>query len=359
MLSLYLDFLQYSIDSASFETEHFSSMDWQGLYNFARKHSLQGVLFAGVEKISKKINIPRDMLLRWLGDSVSIKQRNRILNQEAVTLTKQLEKDGFHCCILKGQGVAMLYPDPYVRTGGDIDVWMIPKDGKNARKSILDYLEQEGQKAGLCYLHATLPSKNNVAVEYHFYPSFSYSPCINKKLQNYFNSHTQFNRVTLPDDVGEISVPSLEFNLIFMLHHVYRHLFAEGIGLRQIIDYYYLLMQERTNPADIENNLKELGLLKFARAFMWVMKEVCALPEERMLVSPDAVEGQFVLEEILQSGNFGHTDVRFGTNANSRWGRMQRKVRRNFHLMSRYPSEALWQLPFLVWETLAIKLVHR
>jgi len=359
MLSLYLDFLQYSIDSASFETEHFSSMDWQGLYNFARKHSLQGVLFAGVEKISKKINIPRDMLLRWLGDSVSIKQRNRILNQEAVTLTKQLEKDGFHCCILKGQGVAMLYPDPYVRTGGDIDVWMIPKDGKNARKSILDYLEQEGQKAGLCYLHATLPSKNNVAVEYHFYPSFSYSPCINKKLQNYFNSHTQFNRVTLPDDVGEISVPSLEFNLVFMLHHVYRHLFAEGIGLRQIIDYYYLLMQEKTNPAYMEKTLKELGLLKFAHAFMWVMKEVCALPEERMLVSPDAVEGQFVLGEILQSGNFGHTDVRFGINANTRWGRMQRKVRRNFHLMSRYPSEAFWQLPFLVWETLAIKLAHR
>lgn len=156
-----------------------------------------------------------------------------------------------------------------------------------------------------------------------------------------------------------ISVPSLEFNLIFMLHHVYRHLFAEGIGLRQIIDYYYLLMQERTNPTDIGKTLKELGLLKFARAFMWIMKEVCALPEERMLVSPDAVEGQFVLGEILQSGNFGHTDVRFGINANTRWGRMQRKVRRNFHLMSRYPSEALWHLPFFVWETLAIKMMHR
>lgn len=359
MSSLYLDFLQYSIDFASFKAEHFSSMDWQGLYDFARKHSLQGVLFTGIERISKKIDVQRDIYLKCLGDSVSIKHRNRILNKEAVALNKQLEKDGFHCYILKGQGVAMLYPDPFVRTGGDIDVWIIPKGGKNARKSIINYLERDGQKTGLCYLHATLPPKNNIAVEYHFYPSFSYSPCVNKKLQNYFNKHARFNRIALPDDVGEISVPSLEFNLIFMLHHVYRHLFAEGIGLRQIIDYYYLLMQERTNPADIENNLKELGLLKFARAFMWVMKEVCALPEERMLVSPDAVEGQFVLEEILQSGNFGHTDVRFGTNANSRWGRMQRKVRRNFHLMSRYPSEALWQLPFLVWETLAIKLVHR
>ncbi len=359
MTSLYFDFLQYSIDAVPFEAEHFSSMDWQGLYDFARKHSLQGVLFTGIERISKKIDVQRDIYLKCLGDSVSIKHRNRILNKEAVALNKQLEKDGFHCCILKGQGVAMLYPDPFVRTGGDIDVWIIPKGGKNARKSIINYLERDGQKTGLCYLHATLPPKNNIAVEYHFYPSFSYSPCVNKKLQNYFNKHARFNRIALPDDVGEISVPSLEFNLIFMLHHVYRHLFAEGIGLRQIIDYYYLLMQERTNPADIENNLKELGLLKFARAFMWVMKEVCALPEERMLVSPDAVEGQFVLEEILQSGNFGHTDVRFGTNANSRWGRMQRKVRRNFHLMSRYPSEALWQLPFLVWETLAIKLVHR
>lgn len=359
MSSLYLDFLQYSIDSAPFEAEYFSSVDWQGLYDFAKKHSLQGVLFTGVERISKEIDIPRDIIFSWLGDSVSIKQRNRILNQEALILSKQLENDGFYCCILKGQGVAMLYPDPYVRTGGDIDVWMIPKDGKNARKSIVNYLERDGQKTGLCYLHATLPPKNNVAVEYHFYPSFSYSPFLNKKLQDYFNKNTQFNKISLPDDVGEISVPSREFNLVFMLHHVYRHPFAEGIGLRQIIDYYYLLMEDVPNPADIEKTLKELGLLKFARAFMWVMKEVCALPEKQMLVAPDVVEGRFVLEEILQSGNFGHTDMRFGTYTNSRWRRMLKKIRRNFHLMSRYSSEALWHLPFIVWETLAIKMMHR
>jgi hypothetical protein len=105
--SLYLDFLQYSIDSAPFEAEYFSSVDWQGLYDFAKKHSLQGVLFTGVERISKEIDIPRDIIFSWLGDSVSIKQRNRILNQEALILSKQLENDGFYCCILKGREVGL------------------------------------------------------------------------------------------------------------------------------------------------------------------------------------------------------------------------------------------------------------
>ena len=36
-------------------------------------------------------------------------------------------------------------------------------------------------------------------------------------------------------------IPTVEFNIIFQLTHIYSHLMNEGIGLRQLVDYYYVL----------------------------------------------------------------------------------------------------------------------
>lgn len=359
MQNSYFDFLKYSLGSASFEAGHFAALDWNGLYDFAKRHSLTAVLFQGIERIAKSVDIPRETYLDWLGESVFIKQRNRILNRESVSLCSRLVGDGFKCCILKGQGVAMLYPDPFTRMGGDIDVWIIPKDVRNARKSILDYLERDGLKVGLCYLHASVPEKNSVSVEYHFNPSFSYAPGANRRLQKYFIDKADIREAAIPEGVGTIFVPSNEFNLVFMLQHIYRHLFAEGIGLRQIVDYYYLLMKEQQAPDTLEATLKNLGLLRFSKGLMWVLQEVCALPTEKMIVAQDESEGRFLLDEILASGNFGNSDLRFGSTPKSRLARGLRKIRRGYHMIAHYPNEVLWQLPFVVWETFAIKIAHK
>lgn len=49
------------------------------------------------------------------------------------------------------------------------------------------------------------------------------------------------NVVILPDGFGEITVPTLSFNVIYILSHLYRHVFTEGIGLRQLLDYYFVI----------------------------------------------------------------------------------------------------------------------
>ena len=47
--------------------------------------------------------------------------------------------------------------------------------------------------------------------------------------------------MSLPDDAGEIAVPTTAFNTIYQLCHLYHHFFDEGIGMRQIIDYYFVV----------------------------------------------------------------------------------------------------------------------
>ena len=152
------------------------------------------------------------------------------------------------------------------------------------------------------------------------------------------------NVVTLPDGYGEITVPTMSFNVIYILSHLYRHIFTEGIGLRQLLDYYFVLVksEERRvkNLTALQRELKYLGLWKFAGAVMYVLHE-----------------GRFLLAEIMQGGNFGQYDTRLGSKENE--GKLHRYLRmslRNLRFVKHYPTEALSEPLFRTWFALWKKI---
>ena len=162
------------------------------------------------------------------------------------------------------------------------------------------------------------------------------------------------NVVTLPDGYGEITVPTMSFNVIYILSHLYRHVFTEGIGLRQLIDYYFVLVksEERRvkNLTALQRELKYLGLWKFAGAVMYVLHEALGLPEAKMIAPIDVNEGRFLLAEIMQGGNFGQYDTRLGSKENE--GKLHRYLRmslRNLRFAKYYPTEALSEPLFRTW----------
>jgi len=182
------------------------------------------------------------------------------------------------------------------------------------------------------------------------------------------------NMVTLPDGYGEISVPTVNFNVIYILSHLYRHVFTEGIGLRQLLDYYYVLTSsnvkhdilsgkpnnESLNPPsifDIQDTLHHLGLWKFARAVMYVLHEVFGLPVEKMVAPVDEKEGKFLLSEIMRGGNFGQYDTRFGSKEDeSKLHRYLRMNLRSLGFVKHYPTEALSEPLFRTWFAVSKKI---
>ena len=60
------------------------------------------------------------------------------------------------------------------------------------------------------------------------------------------------------------------------------------------------------------------------------------LPSEYLIVEPNLKEGEFLLKEVLLTGNFGHADER---TANGH--RLSGKRYRLGHLLA-YPSEVFW-----------------
>lgn len=237
-----------------------------------------------------------------------------------------------------------------MRMSGDIDVWV---DG--TPRQVIAYIRKLSPKDKVCYHHIDFSRVKKVPVEVHYRPSFMNNLVANARLQRFFKDEAdrQFtNRVSLPDGMGEICVPTPAFNRIYQMSHISNHFFHEGIGLRQLVDYYLVLMQGFT--ADEKRNderlLRQCGLLKMARAVMYVLHEVLGLDEQHMIVSVDKKRGKKLLDEILAGGNFGKYDERIGNNVNA--GGVQKNIQRiyrDLRMAMLFPSESLWEPVFRLY----------
>ena len=223
-----------------------AGMDWQELYSFASKQALLGLCFKGIERLGKEYPeelkqnpIGRELLMTWMGKAQQIRRQNMKVNAVAGKLFSMLREDGMRCCVLKGQGNALMYPNPYSRTPGDIDVWV-----NASRERIMEYASKKfvlGEDIRLQHLETSL---DGVPVELHFFPCSMNNPLYNARLQKWFKRNADLqcsNVVSLPDGIGEIAIPTTAFNVVYQLTHLYHHFFDEGIGMRQIIDYYYVV----------------------------------------------------------------------------------------------------------------------
>ena len=221
-----------------------AGMDWQELYSFASKQALLGLCFEGIERLGKehpeelKQNpIGRELLMTWMGKAQQIRRQNVKVNAVASKLFAMLRVDGMRCCVLKGQGNALMYPNPYSRTPGDIDVWI-----DASRERIMEYAQKKFELGDDIRLQHLETSLDGVPVELHFFPCSMNNPIYHARLQKWFKRNADLqcsNVVGLPDGAGDVAVPTTAFNVVYQLTHLYHHFFDEGIGMRQIIDYYY------------------------------------------------------------------------------------------------------------------------
>lgn len=371
---IFFDFLRFSIGSAKEIPDSLKEVDWKELYAIAKKQALLGVLFHGIRRLPKELAPEQKLLMQWMVMAEQIRKQNIRLFQDSVKVCQNFENEGFANCILKGQGNALLYPDPYIRTPGDIDIYL-----SGGRRKIMKYVDQVCPNQVMRYHHVDFPVMKT-AIEVHFTPSYMFFPIHNSRMQKWFEEvmGEQCNhRVSLPDGYGEIHVPHVSFNIIYILSHLYRHIFTEGIGLRQLLDYYFVLVKwhtDLTNLTDsnksfpqmtqintdldtLRHELKYLGLWKFAQAVMFVMKEVFGLSEDRMIVPMDEREGRFLLDEIMRGGNFGQYDDRMGSKVGeSKIHRYFRMNLRNLRFVKHYPTEALSEPLFRTWFALWKKI---
>ena len=350
-------FLRYCLCSKESMSKIVASMDWQELYSFASKQALLGLCFDGIERLGKEYpeelkrnQIGRELLITWMGKAQQIRKQNRKVNAVAGKLFSMLREDGLRCCVLKGQGNALMYPNPYSRTPGDIDVWI-----DASRERISEYASKKFELGDDIRLQHLETSLDGVPVELHFFPCSMNNPIYHARLQKWFrrNADLQCSHIVgLPDGAGNIAIPTSAFNVVYQLTHLYHHFFDEGIGMRQIIDYYYVVNNDELLVIrdTLQRELKHLGLWKFAGAVMYVLHEALGLSEEKMIAPMDEKRGELLLAEILEGGNFGRHFTKYGGFTHQSMEKKYfLKIWRNMHFVRFYPAEALSEPIFRTW----------
>lgn len=346
---LFFELIKVALTERSSLTRIYSDEEWREVYHIAMNQCLTGVLLEGINKLDAEQKPYFKLKMEWILNVEQIRKSNTILNNKIAELNEILQADGHRMCVLKGQGVAMYYPDPMVRCAGDIDVWL-----EGSRKSIVKYVRSRFPNEEIVYHHAEFPIFKDVSVEVHFTPSWMYSMLHNKRMQRMFRTMAQEqfeNRVVLPFTHVPVAVAGREFNLIFLLSHIYRHLFSEGIGMRQFVDYYYVARQckDEEQRARTRSRLKELGMMRFASAVMYILKEVFGLEDDFLITPVDEKEGKFLLDEVMRAGNFGMCDP---IDTSTRYRKWCATMRRNRRFLMRYPSEVVWNPVFRIGQAL-------
>lgn len=372
LTSLFFELIRVAIGTQANLTRLPSVDEWDELFEMATKHSLVGVTFIGLQRLGADaddgfatIGMSEDTYLAWLEAVARIKIQNETVDEQCLRLQKMILKAGFASSILKGQAVGSYYKDGlcFFRQSGDIDALLWPLEGEDRhlanvslserRKEIIRFGRRLTPNAKAFYHHVDVDVFTDTAVELHYTPSWFFCPWTNRKFQKWVKE----NRDELFCDVNGMIMPSVEFNLVYILTHIYQHLFQEGVGLRQLMDYYFVLKTLSNSPSkgeDITHTIESLCMKRFAGGVMWIMQHVFGMSDDLLLFAPDAKEGAFLLNEVMQAGNFGKYDERINRDKGSSAFQLYiRHMKRNLTFLTHYPTEVIcapfWKLWHMGW----------
>lgn len=428
--NLFFELLRVAIGTEGALSRVPSPQEWKALYDMAKKQSLVGICFAGLQRLGadadsgfSKLGLTEMQYLTWMGMAAKIQQRNEVVNRQCVELCQGMEKEGFRACVLKGQGTAALYRAYdndneseegrrsgessksqtegaiglcHLRQSGDIDVWVMPQDVRaisESRKRVNELVHRYFPDEEGAFMHIGFPVYKATEVEVHYVPTMDGRPKVNKRFERMFEEQQDacFGNV---NTLG-FAVPVADVNVLFNLHHIKRHFINEGIGLRHVLDLYFVLKALGCENSDHGENLRqridELGMKKFFSGMLWVMQEVLfndndeddenlaskencnqnaqtsrsvgtnACLCKNLKIEPDERLGRFILQEIMQGGNFGHHDERLkGVNEMGFWKRWKQFLSVSFVRARYFPADVFWSYVFRaqigVWRKTGVEL---
>ena len=346
-MALFFELLQVALGNRDRLSQIPSDEEWSDLYDESERQAVTGILLQGIDRLPLEQRPARVFLLQWIGVGQMIERQNRLLDERCVELLGMLKKDGLYGTILKGQGIAQLYDKELrsLRQSGDIDVYV-----DCGFKEALYVQEINGLTVeGWDYKHAHLRIWEDTEVEVHYRVEVLLNLWKNRKLQRWFQKHQDALFCNLNHNV--MMTPTVEFNVFYILLHIYRHFLYEGVGMRQIIDYYFVLRTIHGSQFTVQEYVEavsEFGMERFARGLMWVMQETLEMNCEWMLWEPDEKEGEYILDEVMAGGNFGHHDQRL-QHGGSKLNTVKQVCRHNWHLMSHYSADVIWAPVWFVW----------
>ena len=353
--SLFLQLIRIACGNAVKFTSPVSAEEWEDLMNKTEKHGITGVAFDGVEKLPKEHMPPLSIIMKWTA-YVDCKERRSVrLNRVSVNMSAMFERDGKNACIIKGASVGCLYPNPHRRDVGDVDVWMA-----GGYDNVSEYVRKKFAKVkGAGGGHHLSVVMDGVSVEVHFMPAELYNFWHNRYLKVYYKeieAKPWRSRIRL--ETGDFIVPEIQVSLVIVIVHLFHHWAFEGIGMKQVLDCYWVLKRVgkagaedskgmdcgcRKRADEIRNDtmalFERIGIDKFVAALMYVLCQI-GMDEDDLLCVPNVKYGQRLLDDIFVTGVVWADDLLNGKyGRESKLHKFCRRFCRVVRIMPMAPSE--------------------
>ena len=299
-----------------------SHTEFEELMAMANEQTVTGLV--GDSLIKNNIKLEREDALGLYAKIKAIEKANARVNENLVSFVNFMERKGIDYIIVKGQVVGALYPNPNVRMSGDVDLYFV---GDNYEK-IKGLVEQRlgKQLSKLSDGKHVEFEVNGVIFELHN----KLSRLATRKHQAYLDQMIDNAIQEGTDTVNilgkEIKTLSATYNAMYIFVHLFYHMTASGVGLRQLCDWARVLAQSAFQDSNskfqvknvndnidanrLEEILKELGYLKAYKAMGAFLVEYLGLPEEQFpfpLTEKDRKWVETIKKNILKRGNFGRT----------------------------------------------------
>ena len=307
-----------AVDSSLFAD---GETDWDAIISMSMEQTVTALVFDGMETLPPALRPSKTDVMRWFSMVVRVEQSNKLLDRELANIVEFYRGHSIFPILLKGQGVASLYPRPEHRQCGDIDLYL-GDDYERAKELIASQgikLGDEGEK------HVSY-SYNGAPVENHHYAVCFYNPRQNRILQRWAKEWLSAKTKTFHVRDTEVLLPAPGFDAIYLLIHALLHFIPEGIGLRQVCDW-TLILKTYHRQIDQERLIGEVRLLKIEdafRTFGYVAVHYLGLPAECIPFPLDNVAeaGEFLLHDILEGGNFGKMREEDKKLPQGKWGKV-------------------------------------
>ena len=342
LMSLFLELLQVSLGTRGELSRVPSAHEWEQLLIKAEDQAIVGLLLSGLERLPEEQLPPLEVKLQWIGE-FQIEEATYRQHLKVIAKTRDcLKKGGVKAAFMKGLVCGSRYPQPERRTCGDIDFVVAEKDFVKT----LDLLEDIGTvDRELIHEHHGMAFVDDVTLEPHYKVHNFQNPAVDEAMKEMF-AEVFPDRLEIVDIEGEkVPVFPAAFECAVLVGHMVNHVYAEGLGLRQVVDFYYWLKVNCEREV-IWGYLRSMRMERAFRVFACICENYLGLDSALLGMSYTYKEKRFaqkMMEDVLRVGNFAHSIDYTGNNE------VLRPLRSYFWVVGRCiklgylcPAEARW-----------------
>ena len=282
MRKLFFELMQVSLGQLDCVSRFPEPNEWQKFYELAKKQAVIGICYYGVTKLfDYGLVVPQELSLDWMAEAEEIKEVNRGRTRKLIALQEELQKHHLRSSVMTGPGLTRFYDRELqmLRYTKGIDVYVF------GYKNQLDL--SQWADINVRILSELRAGKSRQR---------------NNKLDKWVlqNDDLMFRKA------GEMVVPSHSATLLIQLTNLYNLFINKRLLMRNLMDLFFVirfaqgdsrLFQYPKNT--LEEVIKDLGLTRFTRGIMWLLKEVFALDPKILPLEPLEEEGLYLLGQIM------------------------------------------------------------